>query len=436
MRFEIKLPPGLHVWALRAAGVEVEGLSQLSMAVIEGKAKLPATVNGRYHVSDPPVDVFITVLEFGQAGKAGLGRDRKGNIVVKGSPKQGSAAHMQIDIAEERVGRAVRKTLEHYSFENDGDGVFWQEHKALWAEIENILKRDKLSYDKLQRDEGVLTRRAIEGLMELCEKAEPIRRDDIYSLFTDNWVPKSERGFVAPWLIRRFEQDYIWADQLGMRVWYNSVPAIADDLIRLLEDRKYDHHRGPLCPALVRTKHPRTADVIASVMHEKWMALFAMEGLSKTPDAARHIEKIRKFLRDSDGEIRRAAKKLLKKLGIDVEPAPPAVHLISSKSKIPKGLEEWSSNLDMDDLRPALEKLSSCVDTGFGKKEVDEVCAVAEEMRHDQTKALKFHISAVGQKSDLVIELFMDDVDSPDLAIYSAPHVIQKLQALTPVNAE
>jgi hypothetical protein len=416
MRFQINLPPRLDVWALRAAGVEVEGLSNLSMKVIEGKARLPATVKGQYHPSKPPQEVSVTVFDFGNGRRT-------------------SPAQMQIEIADEKIGRAVRKTLERYCFENDGDAVADREHKALWAEIEKILKRDKLSYDNLQRGEGVLTRRAIEGLMELCEKAEPIGRGDICSLFTDHWVPKSERAFVAPWLIRRFEQDYIWDDQLGMRIWDNSVPAIGEALIRLIEDRRYDHYRGPLCPALAKTKHLRAADVIASVMDEKWLGLFAMEGLKNLPDAKKHVEKIKKFLRHEDGDFRRAAKKLLKKLGIDIEPAPPAVHLVSSKGKIPKGLEEWSSNLDMDDLRPTLEKLSKCIDNGFGQKEIDEVCGVAEEMHHDQTRALKFSISAAGQKADLFIVIFMDDIDAPDLAIHSAPAVIRKLEDMTPVDA-
>ena len=436
MRFEIKLPPRLDVWALRAAGISIEKLSDLSMKVIEGKAKLPATVKGQYHISNPPVDVSVTVLNFGQAGKVDISKDKKGNIVVKRKPVPGSAVHMQIEIGDEKIGRAVRKKLEYYSFENDGEGIFWEEHKALWAEIEKILKRDKLSYDKIQCGEGVLTRRAIESLMELCEKTEPIRRSDIYSLFSNHWVPKSDRGLVVTWLIRRFERDYVWDDQIGMRIWENSVPQIAEDLIRLIEDRRYDHHRGPLCPALAKTKHPRAADVIASVMHEKWMGLFCMEGLSKLNDVEKHAEKIKKFLRHSDGDFRRAAKKLLTKLGIDTQlpPAPSPVHLFKKQS-ISKGLEEWSTNLDMDDLEPALKRLASCIDNGFGDREIAEVMGVVEKMRHDQTKALKFSIRANREKADLFIVIFMDDTDAPDLAIHSVPKIIRKFEALAAVDA-
>jgi hypothetical protein len=114
------------------------------------------------------------------------------------------------------------KKLEYYSLANDGEGIFWEEHKALWAGIEKILRADKLSYDKLQAGEAVLTRGAIEGLMRFCQRTEPIRRSDIYALFTDNCVPKSERQTVAAWLIERFEKDYVWDDQIGMRIWENS----------------------------------------------------------------------------------------------------------------------------------------------------------------------------------------------------------------------
>jgi hypothetical protein len=434
MRFEIKLPPRLNVWALRAAGVEIDGLSDLSLKVIEGKEKLPATVKGQYHLSNPRVDVLVTVLTFGPAGKLDVSRDSKGIIIVKSKPVPGAGTQMQIQIDDERIGNAIRATLQKYSLENNGEAISEQEHDALWVEIEKILKREKVSYEKLQRREGVLTRRAIEELMALAEKTEPIRRGDVYSLFTDNWVPKSERALVAPWLMRRFEHDYIWDDQLGMRIWDNSVQAIAEDLIRLIEDRRYDHHRAPLCTALAKTKHPRAAEVIASVMHERWMGFFCMQALSKLADAGNHVEKIKKLLRASDGDIRRAARKLLKKLAIDIEPAPPAVHLISSKGKIPRDLQEWSSNLDMDDLRPTLEKLSRCIDDGFGNLEILEVCAVAEEMRHNQTKALKYSISASRGKADLFIVIFMDHLDAPDLAIHSSPQVIARLEALTAMD--
>jgi hypothetical protein len=170
-------------------------------------------------------------------------------------------------------------------------------------------------------------------------------------------------------------------------------------------------------------------------MHQKWIGLFCMEGLGMLSGAEKHVEKIKKFLRHPDGDFRRAAKKLLKKLGADTDipPAPPPVHLFK-KQTIPKGLEEWSENLDMDDLAPTLGRLAECLGSGFGEREVAEIMRVVEQMRHNQTKAFKFPVAVAGRSSDLFVVIFMDDIEAPDLAIHATPQVVRKLESLSPVT--
>jgi hypothetical protein len=178
---------------------------------------------------------------------------------------------------------------------------------------------------------------------------------------------------------------------------------------------------------LAKTKHPRSADVLASVMDEKWMAQLCLNALDKTHGAEKHIPKIQKFLRHADSDVRRAAKKLLKKLGAPVEIPPPPVHLVKGKRHVPKGLEEWSANLDMDDLAPTLQKLAASVEEGFAQTETAEVMGVAEEMEPDQTKAFCFPIKTEGAKSELWIVIFMDDLNSPDLYIHANARILQSL---------
>jgi hypothetical protein len=205
------------------------------------------------------------------------------------------------------------------------------------------------------------------------------------------------------------------------------LPEIAEDLIRLIEDRRYGHHRGPLCQALAKAKHPRAADVIASVMGEKYMALFCLAALGKTRGAEKHIARIKKFLSDADSDVHREAKKLLKKLGVPVEVPPAPVHVVKGKRNAPEGLEEWSANLDMDDVAPTLQKLAARVREGFGDTEIAEVVGVAEQMEPEQTKALRFPIEADGEKSEVWIGIFMDDVNSPDLSIFAVPRLLKGL---------
>ena len=45
-----------------------------------------------------------------------------------------------------------------------------------------------------------------------------------------------------------------------------------------------------------------------------------------------------------------------------------------------------------------------------------------------------FGIKSGGKASDVFMVIFMDDIDSPDLAIHAVPHIIEKLESLTPVD--
>ena len=102
-------------------------------------------------------------------------------------------------------------------------------------------------------------------------------------------------------------------------------------------------------------------------------------------------------------------------------------HLIKNSTRIPAELEEWSTNLDMEELEPALRKLSSRVGAGFGRSETSEIIAVVEDMKVEQTRAFRFPIKFENKKADLFVEIFTDDLNSPDVAIYSDPALIKCL---------
>jgi len=305
-----------------------------------------------------------------------------------------------------------------------------REDKAVWAGIAKILKRDGLSYDEVMYEGGVLTPRAIEALMRFCEDTGPGRWWRIYELFHGRSVPKTHKVSTAQWLIKLFELERDANDQIGVGLWDWAVPEIADDLIRLIQDRRYGHRRWPLCLALAKTKDPRAADVIASLLGQGLNTRGALEALGKVP-AAGHVDTIRKYLRDPDSDVRREAKRTLKKLGFPVETAPPPIHLVKNRRSIPKGLEEWSTNLDMEDLEPTLQKLARCIDGGFGKQDIAEVAGVVDEMKPDQTRAFRFPVTAGGHETELWVVAFMDDIDSPDVAVYSRPDVIEKFEKRT-----
>lgn len=406
MNFEIKLPERSAQYFIGTAGIDTRNYSDAWWKVFEKKATLPVEISCRYFLSDEPVNIRVTVLAYKPA------------------------THLKIELDNEAVGKKIREYLNRGSIESKGGAVEDQEHKKLWAQIKEILHREDISYNDWQC--GVLLpRRAMESLMELCETTDWYRKGNIHGLFAGHAVAKADRLFVARWLIKLFETDRDPCSQVGVRIWELAVPRIADDLIRLIQDRKHGENRGILCLALTKTKHPRSAEVIASVLGEEGMTRWALEALGKLK-AAEHANMVRKFLRDPDADIRREAKRTLKKMGLPVEVPPLAVHLIKNRRLLPTGLDEWSTNLDIEDLQPTLEAVAKCVEKGFGHQEIAEVAGVVDEMKHDQTKAFRFPVSANGQNGEVWLVIFMDDVDSPDLEIHASPKLIQKLEKVLP----
>jgi hypothetical protein len=134
----------------------------------------------------------------------------------------------------------------------------------------------------------LLTRRAIESLMDLCAKIPHPWKGDIRDLFTDTNVPKSERLITVRWLIKEFEneRDPFERDQLSLRIWENAVPQVADDLIRMLQNTRFGESRSFLSLALANTKDPRAADIIASILRKPDMAYAGIQALAKLGETA------------------------------------------------------------------------------------------------------------------------------------------------------
>jgi len=277
---------------------------------------------------------------------------------------------------------------------------------------------------------AVLNRAAIESLIRLAADVTPIHRCRITDLFANGRVERESREFAVRWLLRMFvtTPDPFDRAQMSLRIAENVVPAISEDLVRLIEDRKYGDSRAGLLTALATTKHPRAAEVIASVLHEKHLDWSGIEALAKLK-ATEYVDTIRTFLGSSNPDVRRQARRALKKLGFPVATPPRPVHLIR-KPKIAATLAEWSIGLDMDDVEPTLEKLASCIDRGFGVDEIAEVTSTLDDMKVDQTRTFRFPVVVQGAESELFVEIFLDDIDSPDLAVHAAPGTIERFSSL------
>jgi hypothetical protein len=399
MQFEAKIG-GNEVWVMRAAGVQMDAYQELYQRVVLNKTKLPATVTCAYFLSDPPAEVQLTML---------------------------ASHHFKIEVADEKIGRSLQTEIARFAAAGK------QDKKALHARLNEILEPDGLDLDDVSVGEPVLSRRAQEALMRLCEEVHFIDRFGLYWIFTRCETPKADRAFVARWLVRQFaaERDPKVRDDIGA-VFFNhkelALPELAEDLIALIKNSRYGGSRSGLIDVLPKTRHPAAADVIVSVMDEDCLAWSALRSLGALK-AKQHEARLRKYLHHPDAEVKREAKRALTKMGCQVETPPPPVHLVKNRKLLPKGLAEWSANLDFEDLEPVLKTVGKCIEKGFGAQEISEVMGVAEATKPEQTKVLRFPITANGQKSELWLVIFMDDIDAPDLEIHGAPRLIKKLGA-------
>jgi hypothetical protein len=410
--FEVTFPREEALRAFLKVKLEADAYRDLAWELLDGSEaplyapKPPAVAECYFPNGDAPIAVRVTVLRYGMP------------------------TDLRIEIGDRSIGNQLKKQLLEIAakYKKDADSELL--HSKTYKEIDRILAGYRLTYDDVRHLGKPLPRPAIEKLMALCDKAPSGTAMGIHILVTE--VARPDREFVARWLVEEFKKPRA-SDQLGVRIYDIAVPAIGDELIRIIENRRFGDRRGSICMSLAKIKHKRAAEVIASVLGQDGCTIWAIRCLGKLK-ATQYADDIRTYLRDKDPDVRREAKKTLNKLGFAVDPPPPPVHVVTGRRSVPKGLEEWSSNLDFEELESTLKSLARSVTTGFAATEIAEVVGVAEGLPVEKTKAFRFPITAGGKKSDLLLVIFMDDEDSPDLRVHAEPVVIRKFETALEKN--
>lgn len=96
--------------------------------------------------------------------------------------------------------------------------------------------------------------------------------------------------------------------------------------------------------------------------------------------------------------------------------------------ELPKGLAEWSANLDAPQLPKVLRCIQKLCEFGFAKDEIAEIQSVTDDLSPEQTVRFKFDVGFVGKKTTLWIEIFCDDEDAPDLYIFSDTDLMEQIE--------
>jgi len=94
------------------------------------------------------------------------------------------------------------------------------------------------------------------------------------------------------------------------------------------------------------------------------------------------------------------------------------------------GFEEASTYFESDQVPGFLSQVSALVDSGFGEAETGEVLNLVETIEIDHKESLIFPIEYSGDETELQVEVFIDDVDTPRLAFFAVPDLAREILVL------
>ncbi len=95
-----------------------------------------------------------------------------------------------------------------------------------------------------------------------------------------------------------------------------------------------------------------------------------------------------------------------------------------------EGLKETSTNFDLDIIEPFLECISGHISLGFGKEDIKQTIEMITSLEVKGGGELEFKPVFQGQEMRLVISVYMDDYDSPDVFFFSSPALIELIEGV------
>lgn len=84
-------------------------------------------------------------------------------------------------------------------------------------------------------------------------------------------------------------------------------------------------------------------------------------------------------------------------------------------------------NFDLENVRAFLNRLRSHITAGFDDAEISRVAEFVANTPVESERETILEVVANGVSSPLVVRVFMDDVDAPDLYFFTSPELGAKI---------
>jgi hypothetical protein len=198
---------------------------------------------------------------------------------------------------------------------------------------------------------------------------------------------------------------------------------------QMMLDKRYGDLRGDFTMVMWKIGGKEAVSYLQKAARDPQIASLALYVLARL-GAEGTLQLCEKALKDSKVLYKDAIKETYKKLQRRAGKKQ-AAPLPIAKETVPKGLKEWSTNLDGEDLPKVLRRIAKCVDSGFAKAEISEICTVNDDLEVDQTARFKYDVKVGGKAITMWVEVFCDDENAPDLYIFGPKELIEKIDEAT-----
>lgn len=90
-------------------------------------------------------------------------------------------------------------------------------------------------------------------------------------------------------------------------------------------------------------------------------------------------------------------------------------------------MHEASTGFDLENVRPFLQRIAKQFESGFTDTVVRDLARFAAETPVEQTRKKTLSVTYRGKETQLVFQVFMDDVDAPDVYFFTPDASLAKM---------
>jgi hypothetical protein len=88
---------------------------------------------------------------------------------------------------------------------------------------------------------------------------------------------------------------------------------------------------------------------------------------------------------------------------------------------------EASMNFDLEHINVLLRRITSLLSAGFNESDAATIATLTESMDVGEEREFSFEVIHDGQPSQMLVRIFLDDADAPDVYFFGSKDLIRRV---------